>query len=157
MRGDERARVGENVSVVIQRKLSRKCKDLGTFTIPCIIGRTCFEKVILDLGVSINVIPYSIFFSLNLGPLEEIEVVIQLADRSNIYPRGVVEDVLVQVDELVFPADFYIIDMEDEASYNPTPILLGRPFLKTARSMINIHDRVLTMEFDGEMVKFNLF
>ena len=47
--------------------------------------------------------------------------------------------------------------MEDEASYNPTPILLGRPFLKTARAMINVHDGVLTMEFDGEVVKFNLF
>ena len=84
----------------------------------------------LDLGASINVMPYSIYSSLNLGPLEETGVVIQLADRSNIYPRGVVEDVLVQVDELVFPTDFYIINMEDKASYNPTPILLGRPFLK---------------------------
>ena len=66
-------------------------------------------------------------------------------------------DVLVQVDELVFLADFYIIDMEDEASYSPTPILLGRPFLKIVQAMINVHDGVLTMEFDGEMVKFNLF
>ena len=49
-----------------------------------------------------------------------------------------VADFLVQVDELVFPADFYIIDMEDEVSYNPTPILLGRPFLKIARAMINV-------------------
>ena len=69
----------------------------------------------------------------------------------------VVEVVLVQVDELVFPTDFYIIDMEDEASYNPTPILLRRPFLKTAQAMINVHDGVLTMEFNGEAVKFNLF
>ena len=111
----------------------------------------------LDLGASINVMPYSIYSSLNLGPLEETGVVIQLADRSNIYPRGVVEDVLVQVDELVFLADFYIIDMEYEASYNPTPIVLGRPFLKTTRAMINVHDGVLTMEFDSEVVKFNLF
>ena len=111
----------------------------------------------LDLGASINVMPYSIFSSLNLGPLEETGVVIQLADRSNIYPRGVVENVLVQVDELVFLVDFYIIDMEDEVSCNPTPIFLGRPFLKTARAMINVHDGVLTMEFDGEIVKFNLF
>ena len=31
------------------------------------------------------------------------------------------------------------------------------PFLKTAQAMINVHDRVLTMEFDGKMVKLNLF
>ena len=132
LRGDEKVRVGENVSVVLQRKLPQKCKDLGTFTIPCIIRRTHFEKAMLDLGASINAMPYSIFSSLNLRPLEETRLVIQLANRSNIYPRDVIEDVLVQVDELVFSADFYIIDMENEASYNPTPILLGRPFLKTA-------------------------
>ena len=90
---------------------------------------------------------------MNLRPLEETRVVIQLADRSNIYLRGVVEDVLVQVNELVFPADFYIIDMEDVAFCNPTPILLGRPFLKTARAMINVHDGILTMELDGVAVK----
>ena len=61
------------------------------------------------------------------------------------------------VNELVFPTDFYVLDMEDETSYNPTPILLGRPFLKTAQAMINGHERVLTMELDGEIIKFNLF
>ncbi|XP_024033618.1 uncharacterized protein LOC112095739 [Citrus clementina] len=64
-------------------------------------------------------------------PIEETCIIIQLADRSNAYPKGVVEDVLVQVNELVFPADFYILEMEDESSPNPTLILLGRPFLKT--------------------------
>ena len=61
LRGDEKVRVGENVSVVLQRKLPQKCKDSGTFTIPCIIGRTRFEKAMLDLGASINVMPYFIY------------------------------------------------------------------------------------------------
>ena len=104
----------------------------------------------LDLGASINIMPYSIYVSLNLGPLEETSIIIQLADRSNVYPRAVVEDVLVQVNELVFPADFYVLEMEDETSLNPIPILLGRPFLKIAQAMINVHDGVLTMEFDWE-------
>ena len=68
-----------------------------------------------------------------------------------------VEDVLVQVNELVFPADFYVLNMEDKTSSNPTPILLGRPFLKIARVMINVHDGVLIMEFDGVVIKFNIF
>ena len=70
----------------------------------------------LDLGTSINVMPYSIYASLNLEPLEETRVIIQLVDRSNVYPRGIVEDVLVQVNELMFPVDFYVLDMEDKAS-----------------------------------------
>ena len=106
--------MGENVSAVLQRKLPPKLKDSRSFTIPCTIGNTKFEKAMLDLGASINVMPYSIYASLNIGPLKEIGVVIQHADRSNAYPRGVLEDVLVQVNELIFPADFYVLKMEYE-------------------------------------------
>ena len=87
--------VGENVSAVIQRKLPAKCKDPGMFTIPCTIGNTQLEKAMLDLGAYINVMPYSIYISLKLRPLDKTSVVIQLADRSIAYPKGVVEDVLV--------------------------------------------------------------
>ena len=121
------------------------------------IGNTRIERAMLDLGASINVMPHSIYASLKLGNLKETGVVIQLADRSNAYPEGLVEDVLVQVNELVFPADFYILNMEDSASPNPAPILLGRPFLKTARTKIDVHNGTLSMEFDGETVKFNIF
>ena len=123
-------RVGENVSAVIQRKLPTKCKDLGMFTIPSTIGNTQLEKVMLNLGASINVMPYSTYVSLKLGPLNKTSVVIQLADRSITYPNGVVEDVLVQVNDLVFLADFYVLDMEN--GDQTTPILLGIPFLKTS-------------------------
>lgn len=84
-------------------------------------------------------------------------MIIQLADRSNAYPRGVVEDVLVKVNELVFPVDFYILDMEDKSVPCSTPVLLWRPFLKTARTKIDVHEGTLTMEFDGELNRFNIF
>ncbi|XP_021763808.1 uncharacterized protein LOC110728473 [Chenopodium quinoa] len=93
----------------------------------------------------------------NLGPLKDTRVIIQLADRSNTYPVGVVEDVLVQVNELVFPADFYVLDMPNDESPSATPILLGRPFLKTSRTKIDVHSGVLTMEFEREVIRFNLF
>ena len=67
----------------------------------------------IDLGVSINVMPYSIYASLKLGLLIKTGVVIQLADRSNAYPKGVVEDVLVKVNDLIFLANFYVLDMEN--------------------------------------------
>ena len=75
LKGCENVRVGENVFAVIQRKLPAKCKDLGMFTIPCIIGNTQLEKAMLDLGASINVMPCSIYVSLKLGPLNKIGVV----------------------------------------------------------------------------------
>nr|XP_027093523.1 uncharacterized protein LOC113713915 [Coffea arabica] len=157
LRGDERVAVGENVSAMLQRNLPPKCGDPGMFTIPCKIGNTPIRKAMLDLGASINVMPKTIFASLNLGPLKETAIIIQLADRTNAYPEGLVKDVLVQVNELIFPADFYILDMGDEKSLNPSPILLGRPFLSTARTKIDVNEGTLSMEFDGETVNFNIF
>ncbi|CAN6712798.1 unnamed protein product [Malus baccata var. baccata] len=152
----EVVQVSENVSAVLQRKLPPKCKDPGSFTIPCVIGNTKFEHAMLDLGASINVMPYSIYASMNLGELKNNGVIIQLADRSNAYPKGVLEDVLVQVDNLIFPVDFYVLEMEDSPNVTPLPILLGRPFMKTARTKIDVFKRTLTMEFDGEIIDFNL-
>ncbi|KAM1912167.1 hypothetical protein ACFX14_000257 [Malus domestica] len=131
IREKEVVHVSENVSAMLQRKLPPKCKDPGSFTIPCVIGNTRFDHAMLDLGASINVMPFSIYASMNLGKLKNDGVIIQLADRSNAYPKGVLEDVLVQVDHLIFPADFYVLDMEDSTHSPPSPLLLGRPFMKT--------------------------
>ncbi|CAN6570914.1 unnamed protein product [Malus baccata var. baccata] len=90
------------------------------------------------------------------GEVKNDGVIIQLADRSNAYPKGVLEDVLVQVGNLIFPADFYVLDMEDSPHSTPLPILLGRPFMKTARTKIDVFKGTLTMEFDGEVIDFNL-
>ncbi|CAN6552303.1 unnamed protein product [Malus baccata var. baccata] len=83
-------------------------------------------------------------------------VIIQLADRSNAYPKGVLEDVLVQVDHLVFPADFYVLKM-DESDHAPSlPILLGRPFMKTAQTKIDVAKGLVTMAFGGDMISFKI-
>ncbi|KAM1168276.1 hypothetical protein ACFX19_030733 [Malus domestica] len=156
MSNKEVVKISENVSAVLQRKLLTKCKDPGSFTIPCIIGTTRFEHAMLDLGASINVMPFSIYESMNLGEVKKDGVIIQLADRSNAYPKGVLEDVLVQVNHLIFPTDFYILDMEDSAHSTSLPILLGRPFMKTAQTKIDVFKGTLTMEFDGEVIDFNI-
>ena len=80
IREKEVVHVSENVSTIMQRKLPPKCKDPGSFTIPCVIGNTRFEHVMLDLGASINVMPYSVYASMNLGELKNDGVIIQLAD-----------------------------------------------------------------------------
>ena len=72
----------------------------------------------LDLGASVSVMPLSIFNSLSLGPLQPTSVVIQLANRSVAHPTGFIEDVLVRVGELIFPADFYVLDMEEKHDTN---------------------------------------
>jgi len=137
-------------------QILEKCKDPGTFCAPCIIGNNKFENAMLDLGASINLMPLSIFKSLSLGPLQPTSVVIQLANRNVANPAGLVDDVLVRVGELIFPADFYILDMEEGFSHGSTPIILGRPFLKTARTKIDVHAGTLSMEFDDIVVQFNI-
>ncbi|XP_071925241.1 uncharacterized protein [Coffea arabica] len=156
LKGNEKVHMGENVSAVLQKKLPPKYKDPGMFTVPCKIGNIKIEKAILDLGASINVMPRSVYNLMNVGPLKETGIIIQLADRSNAYPDGVLEDILVQIDNLIFPTDFYVLDMEDDNS-NSSPILLGRPFLKTARTKIDVFTGTLTMEFDGDVIKFSIY
>ncbi|KAM1249651.1 hypothetical protein ACFX2G_032998 [Malus domestica] len=155
-REKEVVHVSENVSAMLQRKLPPKCKDPGSFTIPCVIGNTRFDSAMLDLGASINVMPYSVYASMNLGELKNDGVIIQLADRSNAYLKGVLEDVLVQVDHLIFPADFYVLDMEDTGHSPPPPLLLGRPFMKTAQTKIDVAKGEVTMAFGGDMICFKV-
>ncbi|RDX82742.1 hypothetical protein CR513_36427, partial [Mucuna pruriens] len=99
----------------------------------------------LNLGASINVMPNSIYKSLNF------------ANRSVVQPLGVLEDVLVQVNELIFPANFYVLDMEDETSRKGSTLILGRPFLMNARTNIDVHVGTLSMEFGDTLVQFNIF
>ena len=82
----------EEVSVALQRKLPPKLKDPGKFTIPCSIG-SIENKALCDLGASVNFMPYSLYKKLGLGEVKPTTVTLQLADRSVIFPRGVVENI----------------------------------------------------------------
>ncbi|KAL3512851.1 hypothetical protein ACH5RR_025568 [Cinchona calisaya] len=108
-----------------------------------------------DLGASINVMSYSVYDALKIGPLNKIGIVIQLADRSLAYPKGIVEDILVQVGSLVFSVDFYVLKME-QGDYN-TPILLGRPFLATSQTKIDVLKGNLSMKFGDKIVNFSIY
>ncbi|XP_052878900.1 uncharacterized protein LOC128285449 [Gossypium arboreum] len=98
-----------------------------------------------------------------LETFRNIEINIPLLDairqipRSIVHPEGVLEDVLVKVNELIFPADFYLIKMEEDNTAGSSDLLLGRPFLSTASTKINVRSSTLTMEFDREIVKFNVY
>ncbi|XP_074305767.1 uncharacterized protein LOC141640988 [Silene latifolia] len=93
-----KGKASEFVSGLFKSKTPPKCSDPGVFTIPCTIGDTRFERAMLDLEASINVLLYHVYESLKLGPLKSTRVVVQLANRSSVHPRGVVENVIVKVD-----------------------------------------------------------
>jgi len=157
LKGHEMVSMGEVVFAIVQKNMPLKQKDLGAFTIPCVIGNAGFKRALWDLGASISVMPKHVYDSLSLEPLNKTSIVIQLADHSFIYPLGVIEDVLVKIDSLVIPCDFYILDMEHDScnSSNNTPILFGRPFLKTANTKIDCGKDTLSMEVGDEKIEFN--
>ena len=131
--------MGEVVSVIVQKNMPSKQKDTSAFTIPCVIGNASFKRALYDLGASISVMPKHVYDSLSHEPLNKTSSVMQLADRSFVYPLGVIEDVLVKIDSLVIPCNFYILHMKHDScsSSNNTPILFGRPLFKNTNTKID--------------------
>ena len=129
----ETVKLFEECSAIFQKKLSQKLKDSGSFTLPCTIGDSFFDKVLCDLGASINLMPLSVYRKLRLGEMKQTTISLQLADRSIKYPHGIIEDILVKVDKFIFPADFLVLDMEEDQE---VPLILGRPFLATRRALL---------------------
>ncbi|XP_022889504.1 uncharacterized protein LOC111405046 [Olea europaea var. sylvestris] len=150
----ETVKLTEECSAILQKKLPQKRKDPGSFTIPCTIGSSSFEKALCDLGASINLMPLSVFKKLGLGEVKPTTVTLQLADRSLTYPRGIIEDVLVKVDKFIFPTDFVVLDMEEDQEI---PLILGRPFLATGRALIDVQGGQLTLRVNEEEVRFNIY
>ena len=91
---------------------------------------------------------------MGLGEARPTTVTLQLADRSLKHLRGVIEDVLVKVDKFIFPADFIVLNMEEDKEI---PIILGRPFLVTGRAMIDVQRGELKLRVQENEVKFNVF
>ncbi|RVW84180.1 hypothetical protein CK203_045280 [Vitis vinifera] len=154
----KKAFLTEQVSVIIQSKSPIKYKDPGCPTISVNIGGTHVEKALLDLGASVNLLPYSMFKQLGLGGLKPTAITLSLADRSVKIPRGVIEDVLVQVDKFYYPVDFVMLDTDPtvkEANY--VPIILGRPFLATSNAIINCRNGVMQLTFGNMTLELNIF
>ena len=136
---EKKAFLTEQVSAIIQSKTPVKYKDPGSPTISVNIGGTCIDKALLDLGASVNLLPYSVYKQLGLGELKPTNITLSLADRSVKIPKGIVKHVLVKVDKFYYQVDFVVLDTEPIASgLNHVPIILGRPFFATSNVIIKL-------------------
>ncbi|XP_062099859.1 uncharacterized protein LOC133805713 [Humulus lupulus] len=142
----------EECSTIVQRKHPQKLRDLESFTLPCTIGDIECKHALCDLGESINLMPLSVFRRLRLGEAKPTSVTLQLVDHLVKHPKGIIEDVLVKFDRFIFPTDFIVLDMEEDAN---VPIILGRPFLAIGQALIDIQKGELQLRVQGGEVVFN--
>jgi hypothetical protein len=148
----------EQVSAIIQRKFPPKYKDPSCPTISCTIGDYNIERALLDLGASVNLLPFSVYLQLGLGELKPTSITLQLADHSVRKPRGVVEDVLVKVENFYYLIDFIILDIEPTLHPRANiPIILGRPFRTTANALINCRNGRMKITFGSMTAELNIF
>ncbi|GJS60363.1 reverse transcriptase domain-containing protein [Tanacetum coccineum] len=145
--------MNERCSAVLLNKLPSKEKDPGSFTILYDIGHLHIDNALADLGASISLMPYTMYEKLGLGEPKTTRMSLELADRSIQYPRGIAEDVLIKIDKFILLIDFVILDMQEDSRI---PIILGRPFLATARAMIDVFNKKITLRVESEEVIFNI-
>ncbi|XP_015960781.1 uncharacterized protein LOC107484752 [Arachis duranensis] len=129
-------------------------KDPGSFQIPCIIGDIDIEKVLCDLGASINLMSLAMMKIMRIEEAKLTRMTLQLVDRTFKFPYGMVEDLLVKVGEFIFPANFVVLDMEEEAN---TSLILGRPSLAIDGAIIDVQKGELVLRLHEEKMVFNVF
>nr|GFA38375.1 reverse transcriptase domain-containing protein [Tanacetum cinerariifolium] len=122
--------LNENCSAVILKKLLEKIRDLGKFLIPCGFSELkC--KALADLEASINLMPLSVWKKLGLPDLIPTRM----------------------IGKFTFPADFVLVDYESDPR---VPLILGRPFLRTARALIDVHDEEMILRDGDERLTLNM-
>ncbi|GKD02391.1 DNA-directed DNA polymerase [Tanacetum coccineum] len=145
--------MNERWSTVLLNKLPSKEKDPRCFTIPCDIGQLHINNALADPGASVSLMPYTMYEKLGLGEPKATRMSLEFTDRSIQYPRGIIENVLIKVDKFVLQIDFVILDMPEDSR---VPIILGRPFLATARAMIDIFNKKITLRVGDDEVIFDV-
>ncbi|GJU83917.1 hypothetical protein Tco_1291463 [Tanacetum coccineum] len=135
----------------INDTIPRKEKDPGSFTLPCFINNTCFDNALVDLGASVSVMTLSTYLNLGLGELAHTRLTVELADRTVKYPKGIAGNVLVGIGKFTFPIDYIILNMPEDIK---VPLILGRPFLSTARAKIDVYKKKITLRVGEEKIIF---
>ncbi|GKB38473.1 reverse transcriptase domain-containing protein [Tanacetum coccineum] len=145
--------LNENCSAVLLKKLFEKLGDADKFLILCDFIELDECLALSNLGASINLMPLSVWKQLSLPKLTSTRMTLELADRSVAHPKGVAEVVFVKVGKFYFLADFVVVDYDVDPR---VPLILGRPFLRTARALIDVHGEELTLPVNDEAITFKV-
>ncbi|GKA70964.1 reverse transcriptase domain-containing protein [Tanacetum coccineum] len=146
--------LNENCSaMLLKKKLPKKLGDPGKFLIPRDFSKLDECLALADLGASINLMPLSVWKHLLLPKLTTTRMILELPDRSTTRPAGIAEDVFVKVGEFYFLANFVVVDYEVDPR---VPLILGRPFLRTERALIDVYGEEMTLKVNDEAITFKV-
>ncbi|GJZ55614.1 MAK10-like protein [Tanacetum coccineum] len=143
---------GPVYEAILRKKITRKEDIRGNFEIPCNIGGLKHMNALVDQGSDVNVMPLSTYMKLTDERPVETDIRLSLASHSYIYPLRIVEDVLVEVAEHVYPVDFVILDIKENEK---RPFILGTPFLTTAKAVIKFDKSTITLKSRKSKISFH--
>ena len=155
-RSPKTIQLSENISSIMMNYLLIKKRDLGAPMITSEIGGMTFTRSLLDTGDSINILPKAVFDCHHVGELPPFLIELCLADRSVRKPHGTVEDVTVRIEGCYFSVDFLAVDMKITKEFSQAPIILGRPFLATAKAVIDWGKGEVILKVGEHTVKVNI-
>ncbi|XP_058727136.1 uncharacterized protein LOC131598568 [Vicia villosa] len=156
-------KIGENSKGIVVEKNQEKGKrkeeeennaDPGQVTLPITIGHLYFDNALVDLGSSVNLLPWSTMRKIEDLHLSHTTMKLQLADKSTTKPIGVMKDVKIKVEGFQCSTDFVVISMNGNED---SPPILGRPFIKMARMMIDVDERKMKVRHKDGEINFTLF
>jgi len=150
--------LGINISELLSGPIPIKYKDPGYPTISCTIAQAEISHTHLDLGASINLLPFSVYQLLGLGGLSPTQVITQLADQSVKVSKREINDVRIRVMEFIYFVNFIVLETQPVS--NPraqTPVNLGRPFLAITNAIINCRNGSMRLTFRDMTREVNVF
>ena len=154
-RSPKRIQLSENISSIMMNSLPIKKKDPGAPMITSEIGGMTFTRSLLDTGASINILPKAVYDRHHVGELQHFLIELCLADGSVRKPHGIVEDMIVRTEGCYFLVDFLVVDMKITKELSQAPIILGRPFLATAKAVTDWGKGEVILKVGEHTVKVN--
>lgn len=145
--------VSKKVSSLIKEGTPNKLPDPGSFVLNCNIYTTKFHRSLCDLRSSVNLMPYSIAVDLGYQEFQPTRITLILADRSMRTTEGVLESVSLMINDCMIPTDFVVLKYTQEPKDS---LILGRPFLATARAIIDVRKGNISLNFGDLLMNFDM-
>ena len=155
-RSPKRIQLSKNISSIMMNSLPIKKRDPGAPMITSEIGGMTFTRSLLDTGASINILPKVVFDRHHVGELQPFLIELYLADGSARKPHGIVEDVIVRIKGCYFLVNFLVVDMKITKELKQAPIILGRPFLATAKAITDWAKGEVILKAGEHTMKVNI-